>query len=204
MVRGQLLARGVDEPRLLEAFLATPRHLFVDEALRGRAYGDAALPIGCGQTLSQPFIVARMLHLLGPGASDRVLEIGTGSGYQTALLARLAGEVYTVERLEALLRRARDNWERAEVGGIHARLGDGSLGWAAEAPFEGIVVGAAAPAVPPALLQQLVPGGRMVVPVGNAVRQVLKLLVRTPGGAEVRDFDPCSFVRLVGREGFGT
>jgi protein-L-isoaspartate(D-aspartate) O-methyltransferase len=203
MVREQILARGVDEPRLLEAFLATPRHLFVDEALRGRAYGDAALPIGCGQTLSQPFIVARMLHLLRPGASDRVLEIGTGSGYQTALLARLAGEVYTVERLEALLRRARDNWERAATDGIRARLGDGSVGWAAEAPFEAIVVGAAAPAVPAALLRQLVPGGRMVVPVGNAVRQVIKLLVRTPGGAEVRDFDACSFVPLVGREGFG-
>ena len=202
MVRHQVLGRGIDEPRLLEALLATPRHLFVDEALGGRAYGEGALPIGSGQTLSQPYIVARMLQLLAPAPGERVLDIGTGSGYQAALLARLAGSILSVERVETLARRARDNWRRAGVSGILLRVGDGSLGWPAEAPFDAIVVAAAAPSVPRALLDQLAPGGRMVVPVGSAVRQVIKRVVRTAGGAVVEDFDPCAFVRLIGRGGF--
>jgi protein-L-isoaspartate(D-aspartate) O-methyltransferase len=202
MVRHQVLDRGVDEPRLLEALLATPRHLFVDEALGGRAYGEGALPIGCGQTISQPYIVARMLQLLGPGRGERVLEVGTGSGYQAALLARLAGAVFTVERIEALARRARERLRRAGVGNVRLRVGDGSLGWPEEAPFDAIIVAAAAPAVPRALLDQLAPGGRMVVPVGDAVRQAIRRVTRTGGGVTVEEFDPCSFVRLVGRQGF--
>jgi protein-L-isoaspartate(D-aspartate) O-methyltransferase len=202
MVRAQILARGVDEPRLLEALLATPRHLFVDEALSARAYGDRALPIGCGQTLSRPYLIARMLQLLAPGPSDRVLEVGTGSGYQAALLARLAGAVFSVERFEPLARRARENWRRAGAGGIRLRVGDGSAGWPEAGPFDAIVVAAAAPGVPRPLLEQLAAGGRLVVPVGSAVRQVLKRLLRTGRGVVVEDFDPCSFVRLIGSQGF--
>jgi protein-L-isoaspartate(D-aspartate) O-methyltransferase len=202
MVREQILLRGLDDPPLLEAFLAVPRHLYVDEALAARAYADSSVPIGCGQTLSQPYVIARMIHLLGIDRRDRVLEIGTGSGYEAALLARLAGSVHTVERLESLATRARGNWERAGAEGIRIRTADGSLGWPEEAPFTAILVGAASPSVPPTLLGQLAPGGRMVIPVGSAVRQVLKRLVRTERGARVEDHDPCSFVRLVGREGF--
>lgn len=202
MVREQILARGVDDPPLHEAFLAVPRHLFVDEALGARAYADSSLPIGFGQTLTRPCVIARMIHLLALRAGDRVLEIGTGSGYETAVLARLCGAVYSIERLEPLARRALENWGRAGQSGIRSRTGDGSLGWPEEAPFSAILVGAASPSVPRSLLEQLQPGGRMVIPVGSAVRQVLKLLVRTSRGARVEDHDPCSFARLIGREGF--
>lgn len=202
MAREQILGRGIDNPRLLDAFLATPRHLFVDEALSERAYGDGSLPIGWGQTISQPYIVAKMIDLLSVGPDDRVLEVGTGSGYQAAILSRLASAVYTVERLEPLVRRARSNWAHAGVGSIRIRGGDGSLGWPEEAPFTAILVGAAAPSVPPALLAQLAPGGRMVIPVGDVVRQSVRRLVRTVGRANVEDHGACSFVRLVGRQGF--
>jgi len=198
----QILARGVDDPRLLEAILLTPRHLFVDEALGERAYGDTALPIGSGQTISQPYIVARMIQLLQLSPGERVLEVGTGSGYQAAILARLSGSVHTIERFPALASRAQENWARAGSGSIQLRVGDGSLGWAPVAPFDAILVGAAAPAVPATLLRQLRVGGRMVIPVGHARRQIVKRLLRTAAGAQVEDFDACSFVRLVGREGF--
>jgi protein-L-isoaspartate(D-aspartate) O-methyltransferase len=201
MVR-QLQARGIDDARLLQAFLLIPRHLFVDEALSERAYGEGSLPIGSGQTISQPYIVARMIQLLALKPSDRVLEIGTGSGYQAALLGRLAASVHTVERLAPLARRARENWARVGAGPITLRVGDGSVGWPAAAPFDAIVVSAAAPRVPHSLLAQLAPGGRLVVPVGSAVRQVIKVLRPTEGGAQVEEYDPCAFVRLVGREGF--
>jgi len=202
MVRQQILGRGIDDPGIVEAFLATPRHLFVDEALCGRAYSDTPLPIGWGQTLSQPYMIARMIQLLGLRPGDKVLEVGTGSGFQTAILARLAGAVYTIERLEPLARRARENWRRADVSHIRSKVGDGSLGWPSEAPFAAMVVSAAAPSVPPALLAQLAPGGNLVIPVGSAARQVLKVLQRTGSGARVEDRDPCAFVRLIGREGF--
>ncbi len=202
MVRQQILERGIDDPDLLEAFLATPRHLFVDEALRDRAYSDASLPIGWGQTVSQPYIVARMLQLAAVRPGDKVLEVGTGSGYQAGVLARLAGAVYTLERLEPLARRAGENWARAGVAHVHLRVGDGTLGWPGEAPFAAIVVSAATPAVPRPLLAQLAPGGRLVVPVGSAVRQVVRCVRLEGAGVRVEDFDPCSFVRLIGREGF--
>jgi protein-L-isoaspartate(D-aspartate) O-methyltransferase len=203
MVRDQILERGIDQEALLEAFLRTPRHLFVDEALAPRAYGDSALPIGHGQTISQPYIVARMIQLLAIEAGSRVLEVGTGSGYQAAILSRLAGAVYTIERIEPLARRARENWGRAGAGPIHLRVGDGSAGWPDAAPFAAIVVSAAAPAVPRALLAQLAPGGRVVAPVGSAVSQALRLVRRGPAGdLQVEEHDACAFVRLVGREGF--
>ena len=202
MVQQQILGRGIDDPRLLEAFLATPRHLFVEEALSERSYGDCSLPIGCGQTISQPYIVARMIHLLSVTRHDRVLEIGTGSGYQAAILEQLSGAVYTVERLMPLARRSRENWRNAGVKRICLRVDDGSRGWPEAAPFTAIIVSAAAPSVPQTLLRQLVTGGRMVIPVGDAVKQHVKRLVRTDDGAVVEDYDSCSFVRLIGDEGF--
>lgn len=202
MVREQVLARGIDNPRLLEALLWAPRHLFVDEALSERAYGHTALPIGCGQTLTQPYLMARMIDLLDIQPGQAVLEVGTGSGYQAAVLWRLGARVFTIERIAALAERARDHWARAGAGPIRLATSDGSVGWSSEAPFSAILVSAAAPSVPRALLAQLVPGGRMAIPVGSAVRQSLRLLRRTAGGASVEEFDPCSFVRLIGREGF--
>lgn len=202
MVQQQVLGRGIDNPRLLEAFLSTPRHLFVDEALSERAYGDTSLPIGWGQTISQPYMVARMIDLLAVVPGDRVLEIGTGSGYQAALLAQLGASVYTMERIEGLAQRAARNWEIAGSAGIAMSVADGSVGWPDEAPFQAILVSAAAPACPRALLEQLAIRGRIVVPVGTAVRQVVKVIRRTEAGVSVEDHDPCSFVRLVGREGF--
>ncbi len=202
MVQQQVLGRSIDNPRLLEAFLSTPRHLFVDEALSERAYGDTALPIGWGQTISQPYIVARMIDLLAVAPGDKVLEIGTGSGYQAALLARLGASVYTMERIEGLAERAARNWEGAGIAGIAMRVADGSLGWPEAAPFQAILVSAAAPACPRPLLEQLAMHGRMVVPVGTAVQQVVKVIRRTTGGASVEDHDPCTFVRLIGKEGF--
>jgi protein-L-isoaspartate(D-aspartate) O-methyltransferase len=198
----RLRAQGIPDGPILAAFGQVPRHLFVDEALRARAYGDEALPLGCGQTLSQPSIVARMIVRLGIAAGDRVLEVGTGSGYEAAVLARLGCEVFTIERLPPLLDRARDNWARAGITGIAARAGDGSAGWPEEAPFTGIVVSAAAPRVPQALLDQIPVGRRLVVPVGSAFRQTVRTLVRTPAGAEVEEGEECRFVRLIGAQGF--
>jgi protein-L-isoaspartate(D-aspartate) O-methyltransferase len=198
----RLRAQGIPDGPILSAFSEVPRHEFVDEALRSRAYGDGALPLGCGQTLSQPSIVARMIARLRIAPGDRVLEIGTGSGYEAALLARMGCEVFTVERLEPLLLRARDNWARSGIRGVRARAGDGSAGWPEEAPFAGIVVSAAAPRVPQALLEQVLPGRRLVVPVGSAFQQTVRTLVRTEAGAEVEDGEECRFVRLIGAQGF--
>jgi protein-L-isoaspartate(D-aspartate) O-methyltransferase len=201
MVEG-LRRRGIADVAVLAAFAAVPRHLFVDEALSGRAYGDDALPIGHGQTLSQPFIAARMLELLGLTRSDRVLEIGTGSGYQSALLGRIAGAVYSIERLPALAGRARDNWDRAGVAGVTLMVGDGTLGWEARAPFNAIVVSAAAPSVPASLLAQLAPGGRLVIPVGVGPDQTLRRHERGDSGARSEIAETCRFVPLIGAEGF--
>jgi len=198
----RLRAQGIPDGPILAAFREVPRHQFVDEALRARAYGDGALPLGCGQTLSQPLIIGRMIAQLRVGPGDRVLEVGTGSGYQAALLARMGCDVFTIERIEPLLERARDNWGRAGIPGVRSRAGDGSAGWEEDAPFAGILVSAAAPRVPPALLAQIPPGRRLVVPVGSAFRQTVKTLVRTAAGAEVEDGEECRFVRLIGAQGF--
>jgi protein-L-isoaspartate(D-aspartate) O-methyltransferase len=197
-----LRRRGITDEALLAAFAAVPRHLFVDEALRARAYGDGSLPIGHGQTLSQPFVVARMIERLAPRPGWKVLEIGTGSGYQSALLARVAGFAWTVERIAALAERARDNWRQAGVTSVRLRIGDGTQGWPGEAPFDAVIVSAAAPVVPPTLLAQLRPGGRMVIPVGGAFTQTLRVLERTESGAHVEEEGACRFVRLIGAEGF--
>lgn len=193
---------GIEDEALLRAFLEVPRHLFVDEALAGRAYRDGSLPIGQGQTISRPFTIAHMIAMLQVRPGDKVLEVGTGSGYQSAILCRLAGIAYTVERLPGLADRARDNWRRAGVKDVQMRVGDGSLGWPGVAPFTAIIVSAAAPEVPRTLLAQLATGGRMVIPVGGAFRQTIRRLVRTDLGAQVDEGGACAFVRLIGSEGF--
>ena len=193
--------RGIRDERVLAAVAAVPRELFVPEDLRRHAYADRALPIGCGQTISQPFMVATMLEALGL-QGGRALEIGTGSGYQAALLAELADDVVTVERVPELADEARRTLERAGYGRVDVRVGDGTLGVPEQAPFDGIVVAAAAPAAPESLYEQLAPGGRLVVPVGTQRDQWLEIVERTPEGPVRVRTVPCRFVPLIGSEGF--
>ena len=202
MVERQLVPRDITDPRVLAAMGSLPRHLFVEEALQSQAYTDNALPIGSRQTISQPYIVAAMTQLLKVGPEDRVLEIGTGSGYQTALLAALAGEVYTIERLRPLANRARAILQELGCSNIHLRVGDGTAGWPEEAPFARIVVTAGAPSVPAPLLAQLDRGGRMVIPVGDGKKQTLTVVIKGPAGVRLEHYDPCVFVKLIGRDGW--
>jgi protein-L-isoaspartate(D-aspartate) O-methyltransferase len=182
---------------------AVPRELFVPEELRSRAYDDAALPIGCDQTISQPAIVAYICELLELRGDERVLDVGTGSGYQAAVLAELSAEVHTIERLPQLAEQAQLNLRAAGYGDrVVVHVGDGTLGDPAHAPFEGIAVAAAAPEPPRALYDQLTPEGRLVVPVGNRWDQELVQVVRGPRGPELRRSVPCRFVPLVGEQGF--
>jgi protein-L-isoaspartate(D-aspartate) O-methyltransferase len=203
MVERQLRRRGAFDERVLEAMTRVPRELFVPEELRHLAYEDGALPIGNGQTISQPFIVATICQLLALSPDDRVLDVGTGSGYQAAVLAELAAEVVTIERVPELAHAARATLVQAGYGDVEVRVGDGSLGVPERAPFDGIAVAAAAPAVPPALYEQLVEGGRLVVPRGGRWGQQLVVVVRTQDGPFERVSVPCRFVPLVGAEGFG-
>jgi len=202
MVERQLVPRGIADPRVLEAMGSLPRHLFVEEALSAQAYSDNALPIGARQTISQPYIVARMTELLKVGPEDRVLEIGTGSGYQTALLAMLAGSVHTVERLRPLTQRARATLRELKLDNVFFRVGDGTAGWPEEAPFDRIVVTAGSPGVPAPLLAQLDGGGRMVIPVGDERQQVIHVLIKGPAGIRTERYDACLFVKLIGQEGW--
>jgi protein-L-isoaspartate(D-aspartate) O-methyltransferase len=176
--------------------------VFVDEALRGRAYTDSALPIGHGQTISQPYIAARMSELLRVEPGHRILEIGTGTGYQTALLARLAEEVFSIERVPALAERAQANLRELGYRNVRLKVGDGSMGWPDRAPFDGILVAAGAPSIPRPLAEQLGAGGRMILPVGDAHAQILTLVVREEQGLSSTSHDDCVFVRLVGEEGW--
>jgi len=202
MVERQLIPRGITDERVLAAMADIPRHLFVEEALQGKAYSDNALPIGARQTISQPYIVAVMTQLLKVDVEDRVLEIGTGSGYQTALLASLAGTVYTVERLRALSNRAKQTLRDLGLENVHFRVGDGTAGWPEEAPFTRIVVTAGAPAAPAPLLAQLTTGGRLVIPVGDEKQQTLNVIIRGPAGFRTEQYDACVFVKLIGQEGW--
>jgi protein-L-isoaspartate(D-aspartate) O-methyltransferase len=203
MVAEQLRARGIGDARVLAAMFAVPRELFVPEDVRDRAYDDAALPIGDGQTISQPYMVARICAALGLRGGERVLDVGTGSGYQAAVLAELAGDVHSVERIPELAERARANLAEAGYAGrVHVHVGDGSLGLPGQAPFAAIAVAAAAPAAPAALYEQLEPGGRLVVPVGERSEQLLQVVVRTPWGPATLGTVPCRFVPLVGEQGF--
>lgn len=201
MVEEQLAGREIRDARVLDAMGAVPRHRFVDPAFLARAYGDHALPSLCGQTISQPWIVARMLELLELAPTQRVLEIGTGTGYQTALLARLAARVFSVERVPELLRAARRQLEQLGVSNVALRHGDGSLGWQEFAPYDRVLVAAAAPHVPDALRHQLVEGGVLVIPVGGSRVQHLEVWRRLPDGRwEHARRGECRFVPLLGRD----
>ena len=202
MVDEQLRARDIADERVLAAMERVPRELFVSEAERDRAYADAALPIGEGQTISQPYMVARICEALALRGAERVLDVGTGSGYQAAVLAELAEEVHTIERHASLADRARAALAAAGYDRVQVHVGDGTLGLPDHAPFGAIAVAAAAPEVPPSLYAQLEPGGRLVVPVGRREGQELLLVVRSPEGPAVLRSVPCRFVPLVGEEGF--
>lgn len=203
--RRQLVERlrqaGIQDLAVLHAFDRVPRHRFVPEAVRHRAYEVAALPIGHEQTISRPTVHATHLTLAELDGDERVLEVGTGSGFQTALLARLAGEVYSIERVEPLAERARERLREMQVEGVRVRTGDGSRGWPEAAPFDAILVGAAAPSVPAALEEQLAEGGRLVVPVGDDEQRLL-LIRRRGGELERQQVDRSRFVPLVGEDGW--
>jgi protein-L-isoaspartate(D-aspartate) O-methyltransferase len=202
MVQHQLRRRGIRDERVLHAMETVPRELFVPEHVRELAYEDGALPIGSGQTISQPYIVATICRLLELSGQERVLDVGTGSGYQAAVLAELAREVVTIERLPELAAAARAALDAAGYDRVEVLVGDGSLGVLERAPYEGIAVAAAAPTIPDALVQQLVEGGRLVVPRGSRGGQDLVQVVRTADGYVERTVLPCRFVPLLGSEGF--
>ena len=202
MVDRQIAARGVKDERVLDAMRRVPRHLFVPEPFRYRAYDDIAVDIGFDQTISQPYIVALMTGLLELSGKERVLEIGTGSGYQTAILSLLAAQVYTIERLAQLSAKARAVLESLDMKNVHYMTGDGTLGWPEEAPFDRILVAAAAPDIPPPLAGQLADEGVLVIPAGSRTSQRL-LKARMKNGALVRELhDYCTFVPLVGEFGW--
>ncbi len=202
MVERQLRGRDVTDERVLAAMERVPRELFLPEELRAQAYDDAALPIGERQTISQPYMVARICEELGLSGSERVLDVGTGSGYQAAVLGELSGRVHTIERIPELAQRARANLSAAGYGEVDVHVGDGTLGLPEHAPYDAIAVAAAAPELPEALYEQLRPGGRVAVPVGGRHGQQLELIVKSPEGPAVVRSVPCRFVPLVGKGGF--
>ena len=198
-----LRAKGIRDLAVLRAFAETPRHLFVPQAVRHRAYEDAALPIGNGQTISQPFTQARYLEALALTGKERVLEIGTGSGYQTALLAALADQVFTIERVRTLAESAQAALKAAAATNVSLLVGDGTLGWSAYAPYHAILVAAGGPEVPQPLVDQLTPRGRMIIPLGaKGGAQTLTLVRRSASGVEVTPLGAARFVPLVGEHGF--
>ena len=194
----QLREMGIHSERVLASIRSTPRHIFIDEALESRAYDNTALPIGHNQTISQPYIVARMTEaLLETGELDRVLEIGTGCGYQTAILAQFARQVYSIERIEALLTNARERFHTLKYRNIKAKYGDGTDGWPENAPYQGILVSAAPAKIPEALLRQLALGGRMIIPIGHSGEQKLLSITRTEDGFAEKYLDFVSFVPML-------
>lgn len=202
MVQNQLMRRGIQDERVIKVMSEVPRHLFVPELYRHAAYEDCPLPIGEGQTITQPYMVAIMTQCLGLKGEEKVLEIGTGSGYQAAILSRLASHVYTIERHEALALRAKTILKQMGYDNIDVIVGDGSLGLPEKAPFHGIIVTACAPHVPECLLDQLEIGGRLVIPIGNPYNQILHQVVKTEREIEIRDILECAFVPLIGEEGW--
>lgn len=202
MVELQLRRRGIDDERVLEAMSRVPRHEFVAEPYRTQAYDDNPLPIGQAQTISQPYIVGLMVQLLSPAPEDRVLEVGTGSGYQVAVIAELARHVYSIERRPELAAQAGSALRRLGYDNVTLEVGDGSLGLPPHAPFDAIIVSAAAPEVPPALFEQLAEGGRLVIPIGPVDAQMLQLIIRKDGKPVASAHVPCRFVPLVGEQGY--
>src|SRR5437762_3553658 len=194
---------GIKDQKVLEAMRAVPRHFFVTEALRGRAYDDNALPINFNQTISQPFIVARMTELLEIDKQSRVLEIGAGSGYQTAILSRLASQVYAIERIGELAREAQGRIRDLGIYNATVKAFDGTLGWSAHGPYDGILVAAGGPKVPEPLIAQLKIGGRLIIPVGGTREsQTLVRLIKTEAGTKTEEHGPCQFVPLIGQHGW--
>ncbi len=202
MVEKQLVRRGIRDERVLEAMSAVPRHRFVGDEVRASAYADCPLPIGMGQTISQPYMVALMTECLAPGPEGRVLEIGTGSGYQTAVLAGLAGTVYSVERIGELSEHAREVLDELGILNVKLSVHDGTKGWPESAPYDGIIVTAGAPRVAETLTAQLVAGGRLVIPVGGERSQDLLVVRRSERGIETKSVCGCVFVPLVGENGW--
>jgi protein-L-isoaspartate(D-aspartate) O-methyltransferase len=202
MVEEQLIRRGITDTLTLKAMGEVPRHLFVDDAMRGRAYGDYPLPIAAGQTISQPYIVALMTQLLQLSGKEKVLEIGTGSGYQAAILSRMCDRVYTVERINQLLAGARRVFDTLRYYNIVAKLDDGTMGWPENGPYDGIIVTAGGPEIPSPLLDQLAEGGRLVIPVGGQELQSLQLVTRIEGKISVEQLDKVRFVDLIGKHGW--
>jgi protein-L-isoaspartate(D-aspartate) O-methyltransferase len=208
MVQEQILTRGVSDRRVIDAMLKIPRHLFVQEAFAAQAYSDTALPIGEKQTISQPYMVALMTELLSLTGNEKVLEIGTGSGYQTAILATLADRVCSAERIRPLALRARKCLDSLKLFNVMLRINDSEgspIGWEEEAPFDAIIVTAGAPDVPSILINQLAPGGRLVIPVGtDSNQQLLKIIKNDEGELEILTSVGCRFVPLIGRQGWQT
>ena len=204
MVDRHVAGRGIADPRVLDALRTVPRHCFLPEEKRAEAYSDHPVQIACGQTISQPYIVALMTELLDLLPNERVLEIGTGSGYQTAILAALASEVVSVERHAPLAETARETLARLGFENVAVHVGDGTLGWPETAPYDAVLFTAGAPAVPEPVKQQLSIGGRLVIPVGGRTRQQLLKLVRTTAGFETVSSIPCVFVPLIGEQGWQT
>jgi len=202
MVDEQIASRGIKDLRVLNAMCKVPRHLFVEEALHGQAYNDYPLPIGEKQTISQPYMVALMTEALELKGDERVLEIGTGSGYQAAILAELAEWVYSVERIRSLANKARKLLDELNCYNVEIKVSDGTQGWKEKAPYQAITVTAGAPEIPEPLLDQLIPGGRLVVPVGDAFSQTLVRVIRTKGGFKREDMGGCHFVKLIGKHGW--
>ncbi|SJZ53694.1 protein-L-isoaspartate(D-aspartate) O-methyltransferase [Trichlorobacter thiogenes] len=203
MVQEQLVGRGITTPRLLDVFQKVPRHLFVQEAMAVQAYSDGPLPIGEKQTISQPYIVALMTDLLELTSKDHVLEIGTGSGYQTAILASLVRRVWTIERIRPLAMQARKVLDTLHLLNVNIKVGDGTLGWPEEGPFDAILVTAGAPAIPETLAAQLVPGGRLVIPVGDEANQTLLRIRKAADGTLSQETGiGCRFVPLIGQQGW--
>jgi protein-L-isoaspartate(D-aspartate) O-methyltransferase len=203
MVETQIVARGISDKRVIDAMMKVPRHVFVEEAMSAQAYSDSALPIGEKQTISQPYMVALMTETLQLTGVEKVLEIGTGSGYQAAILATVASRVYTIERIRPLALKARKALDSLGLLNVNLKIGDGSMGWEEEAPFDAIMVTAGAPSIPQTLVDQLGVGGRLVIPVGNQLEQTLVRVTKKDDGSIVREeLIDCRFVKLVGQFGW--
>jgi protein-L-isoaspartate(D-aspartate) O-methyltransferase len=202
MVEEQLKGRGIKDQRVLDAFLEVPRHKFVEEYMKYKAYDDYPLSIGYGQTISQPYMVAIMTETLSPKPGETILEIGTGSGYQAAILSRLCSTVYTIERISALASRARKLLDELGYFNVHISVGDGTIGLPQHAPYDGIIVTAGAPHVPEALMAQLNEDGRLVIPIGDQSIQDLKRITKTKSGVKEESMGGCRFVKLIGKNGW--
>lgn len=202
MVERYVAARGVKDPRVLEAMRQVPRHLFVPQVVRAKAYGEGALPIGAGQTISQPWIVGRMIELLELNGTEKVLEVGTGTGYQACVLSKVAARVFSIERINELALRAVELVREMKLHNVSVKVFDGTYGWSDQAPFDRIIVAATAPELPEPLVQQLGRGGTLVIPLGRSDDQRLARVRRVGTGIQIEDCGPASFVPLIGRFGW--